>query len=142
MDYVELLKQFGFPVAAAIIVGYAYWKATSDRIKKLESITTKQGATIEELQEDRLRRAEGYAHVLREIALKIGGALKEQSAATKEQSTVMREQHTILREAVRAFQTQCQGKRTPSSPEIPAAQPRNEKEHTTDLFPHTDSTPS
>lgn len=134
MDYIAAIKEFGFPIAAALIIGYAYWRATSDRIKKLEQITTRQGVTIEELQEDRLKRAEGYANVLREISLKIGGALREQSLATKEQASVMRAQHAVLTEAMRSFSAQCQGRKHPSSADIPAMEPKPQ-DVPTDLHP-------
>jgi len=135
MDIIEILKQFGFPIAAAVVVGYAYWRATTDRIKKLESITSKQGSTIEELQQDRLDRAEKYAGVLRDISMKLGGAMREQSQ-------VLREQHVVLKAAIDAINSRpcmsindkpTQTFTPPSSDDLPV--PAVRAGEGTDLFP-------
>lgn len=144
MNIFDILKEFGFPIACAIIVGYAYWKAVSERIKKLEEIINKQGQTIGDLQNDRLKRAETYASTLKDITIKLNGTIREHSIALREHHSVIREQHVVLRDLIDNLrvlpcmtgeeETRQIRKKHPSSAELPAI-PESSDPSISDIFP-------
>ena len=71
-----ILKEFGFPIALCVVLLLAIRKqngdlvkAYTDRITVLERIVKSQGDKIDDLERDRLRRAEEHGHTLKGIAL-------------------------------------------------------------------------
>lgn len=89
-DLYEILKTFGFPVVCALGVGYAYWKATNGRIQKLEEIVASQNAENASLQDDRLARAEIYASTMKDVAVGVSSAIRENVKAAREQHSVLK----------------------------------------------------
>jgi len=113
------LREFGFPVVCALLAGWAFWRATRDRIDKLESITRKQGEKIEELECDRLERAERYANFLRDLASKMKDVLKEHTDEMREWRKANRENYTVLSRLVSIIERQpCHYQKQPSSAEL------------------------
>lgn len=76
-DIVSLLQTFGFPIVSAVVVGWAFWHATKERIAVLERLVNNQAVTIAELHEDRLRRAADYANSYAKLAEQVTEAVEQ-----------------------------------------------------------------
>lgn len=90
MDLVAFLKDFGFPVALCVALLWAVReqntnlvKAYTDRISTLEGIVTALNARVEELETDRLRRADEYGHTVKDLAGRVVSALREHSELSR-----------------------------------------------------------
>jgi hypothetical protein len=86
-----IVKEFGFPVALCIVLLFAIRqqnaqlvKAFTDRIKVLEKVVEEQGEEIVVIQNDRMHRADEYAHTLRDIAARYAKVVTDHDAWSKQ----------------------------------------------------------
>jgi hypothetical protein len=123
--FLPLLKEFGFPIALCVALMWALRhqnaqlvKAYTDRIGTLERIVKTLTEKVDELERDRIRRADEYGHTLKAIAV-------SWSASTRETNDLTRSSLAVLRKLCDAVGA-CQGyhphpsPRPPTSGEVPA----------------------
>lgn len=117
MDYSALLEKFGAPLVGCVVLIVALrWvvfqlvKELRERITTLERIARKQDEQIEDLQQDRLMRADQYASTTRDLASRVADAMRDHNRLT-------RDLLAVLRRVV----DQVGGRHAPSSADIPAA---------------------
>lgn len=91
MDPFAFLREFGLPIALCVVLILAMRhqntqlqrafaaliKAQADRIGALEGIAQAQGERISTLEDDRLKRADEYAHSLKDVAGRYATAVRE-----------------------------------------------------------------
>lgn len=92
-----VLKDFGFPVALCALLLWAIRsqntqlvKAYTDRIGTLERIVRDLTGKVDELERDRIRRADEYGHTLKGIALSWANATKETNEVVRGSLAVQR----------------------------------------------------
>jgi len=92
-----LLRDFGFPVALCVALLWAIReqnrtlvKAYTDRIGTLERIVRDLTAKVDDLERDRIRRADEYGHTLKGIALSWANATKETNELVRGSLAVQR----------------------------------------------------
>ena len=131
---IPILKDFGFPVALCGVLLLAMkhmqaqlTKAYIDRINTLEGIVKTLSKEVDELQSDRLRRSEEYAHSIKDIAGRFGTMVRESHEMWKQVLAALR---TIAAEMQHMSGRPCQAQpdydphpaartRTPSHIDIP-----------------------
>lgn len=72
-----VLREFGFPIVLCIVLLWFIYRMVTDRFRLLEKIIAKQGAQLEDLEADRLRRADAHAHELEAVANQFASESKE-----------------------------------------------------------------
>lgn len=94
---IPILKDFGFPIALCIALILAIRqqnaqlvKSFTDRIATLEKIVKSNAERIEELEFDRIRRADEYGHTLKDMALRYGNIVRDHDALTRDMLGVLR----------------------------------------------------
>ena len=92
-----LVKDFGFPVALSVVLLWAIRsqnaqlvKAYTDRIVTLEGIVRTLTRKVDELEADRLRRADEYAHGLKAVAERAGEQAREFTRTIRELLPLLR----------------------------------------------------
>lgn len=95
--FLPVLKEFGFPIGLCLLLLWAIRsqnaqlvKSYTDRISTLEHIVRDLTNKVEELEQDRIRRADEYGHTLKDIALRWSAATRETNAVIKDTLMVMR----------------------------------------------------
>jgi len=116
-----ILKEFGFPVA---LCGVLLWamrnmsmqlvKSYTDRIRVLEGIVNTLTEKVDNLERDRIRRADEYGHTLKGIALSWAAQSKETNELSRGSLKVLRE----LCECMKDYHPH--GHRTPKPGDVPA----------------------
>jgi hypothetical protein len=139
MDLATVLREFGFPIALCVVLLYAIRhmaaqlvKAYTDRIATLEGIVRSLTKKVDELEADRLRRADEYAHGLKAVAERAGEQAREFTRTIRELLPLLRS----LVEAVNARPCQMQDYRPHAAPPprgpIVSDVPRSPAERETD----------
>lgn len=86
-----LLKEFGFPIALCVVLlltirhqntqlakaHESMVKALIERIRTLEGITDELKKQVKDLEDDRIRRADEYAHSLKDVAGRYASAIRD-----------------------------------------------------------------
>jgi len=118
---IPLLKEFGFPIALCALLLWAIRsqnmqlvKAYTDRISTLERIVKTLNDKVDQLELDRIRRADEYGHTLKGIALSWASAGRETNEVLKGSLKVLRE----LCDCMHDFRPH--NHRTPSPSDVPA----------------------
>jgi len=90
-DLLPILRDFGFPIALCVALLWAIMqqnrqlvKAYTDRITVLERLVREVGAKVEALELDRMRRADEYAHSIKDLAVRFGDQAREFTRTIKE----------------------------------------------------------
>lgn len=98
MDIIPILRDFGFPIALCCLLLWAIRhmaaqlvKAYTDRIGTLERIVSAQGKRIEELEADRLRRSDEYAHSIKDAAMRFGEQAREFTRTIREIMPILKQ---------------------------------------------------
>jgi hypothetical protein len=92
-----ILKDFGFPIALCVVLLFAIRqqnaalvKAYTDRISVLERLVKINSDKIDELELDRIRRADEYGHTLKDMAVRYGNILRDHDQLTREMLAFLR----------------------------------------------------
>lgn len=110
----QVLKEFGFPVALCAVLLLAIRKqnkdltdayqkhikqlteAYCDRINTLETIVKDQGSKIDVLQNNMVDRTQEYANSLKDVAIRCANATHEVFATLREMLPVLRQMTRIM----------------------------------------------
>jgi len=92
-----ILKDFGFPIALCCALLWAISrqnsqlvKAYTDRIGTLEKIVKSLTEKVDELERDRIRRADEYGHTLKDLALRWSTTIREHNDLTRSTLAILR----------------------------------------------------
>lgn len=145
MDLLSLVKDVGFPVALCVVLIYAIKqqnaqlvRAFTDRIKTLEAVVEEQGEEIAELQRDRLRRADEYAHTLKDIAGRYAKVVTDHDAWSKQAFALLSrliDAWQVRPCMVDRYEPHAAPRKPPSSSDLPAP-PSADKAETRPLHAH------
>jgi len=96
-DLLPFLREFGFPVALCLVLLWAIRsqntqlvKAYTDRIGTLELLVHDLSMKVDDLERDRIRRADEYGTTIRSMALSWASATKETNEVVKSSLSVQR----------------------------------------------------
>lgn len=127
MDYVTILKEFGFPIALCAALLWAITrqnqmlvKAYTDRIKVLEGLVHSLGEKVAELEADRIRRSDEYGHTIKDLALRWSTTLRDHNELTR---AILEHLRRLTDAIVSQPCQQMAGRKAPSSSELPPAPP-------------------
>jgi hypothetical protein len=94
---IPILKEFGFPIALCGLLLIAISrqnaqlvKAYTDRIGTLEKIVRGLTEKVDELERDRIRRADEYGHTLKDLALRWSTTIREHNDLTRSTLAILR----------------------------------------------------
>lgn len=94
---IPLLKEFGFPIALCGLLLIAISrqnaqlvKAYTDRISTLEKIVRGLTEKVDELERDRIRRADEYGTTLKDLALRWSTTIREHNDLTRSTLAILR----------------------------------------------------
>jgi hypothetical protein len=122
MDLISIFRDFGFPIALCIALLWAVKAQNTqlvhsytDRITTLENLVKSLTGKVDELESDRIKRADEYGHTLKSIAI-------AWATVNRESNELQRSSLAVLRRLCDSLQDYHPTPKTamPTSREVPA----------------------